>query len=109
MSDVAIEAVAAAVPAGEGPLEVVGDTAFARDLRARLGAGPIAAGARPAVIVEASGEASALAAALGRVADLGTVVLAGPRASTPVDLDLYADLHVRGLTVVGVAPAAGGG
>lgn len=107
MSGRAIAAVAAAVPVGGGPLEVTGDGPLARALRARLAAAaaPVA-DAPPTVIVETTGEAAAVRAALARVADLGTVVLAGPVAPGPVALDVYGDLHVRGVTLVAVAPDA---
>jgi len=39
-----------------------------------------------------------------RVDDLGTVVLAGPPVDADGTVDLYADVHVRGLTVIGVVP-----
>lgn len=54
---------------------------------------------RPDIVVEDTGTADGLAAALAAVADLGTVVLAGPLPIEDPDLDLYADLHVRGITV----------
>ena len=108
MSDAGIEAVVAAIGTAEGAVEVLGDSAFARELRSRLGVAAPAAGGRPTVVVETSGDGAALGAALARVDDLGTVVLAGPAAGAqPVALDLYADLHVRGLTLVGVPAATG--
>ena len=107
-----MQAVADAIAASHGPVEVLGDSTFARQLRVRLGAGAVAIGVRPAVVVETSGDATSLGAALERVADLGTVVLASPGgARDPLEstaaLDLYADLHVRGLTIVGVPPPCG--
>ena len=105
MSERAIAAVAAAVPAGAGPREVTGDGPLAQALRARLAAAP-GAGAAPAVIVETTGNPGAIRAALARVADLGTVVLAGPVTPGPVALDVYGDLHARGLTLVAMAPGA---
>jgi len=109
VSDAALDGVVAAIGSAAGSVEVLGDGAFARALRARLGTGiPPAGDARPAVVVETSGDAAALGAALARVDDLGTVVLAGPVAGAePVALDLYADLHVRGLTLVGVPAGTG--
>jgi len=110
MSDAAIDGVVGAIGATPGPVEVLGDSAFARALRARLGAATPAEGVRPVVVVETSGEAAAIAAALARVDDLGTVVLAGlSTGAGPVALDLYADLHVRGLTLAGVPAPAGAG
>jgi threonine dehydrogenase-like Zn-dependent dehydrogenase len=105
-----VDAVAAALPAGDGALEVSGDGPLAAALRSRLGCGsPNDADPPPAVLVETTGGAQAIRDALWRVADLGTVVLAGELEAGPVELDLYGDLHVRGLTIVGVAPAAGAG
>jgi hypothetical protein len=51
-------------------------------------------------IVETTGDFARVRDALRACPDLGTVVLAGPIAGSPPALDLYADLHVRGLTVV---------
>ena len=84
---------------GTDAAEVVGAGALADALRARLRA----PGTPPAAIVDTTGDPAALADALARVDDLGTVVLAGPPPGEPVALDLYADLHVRGLTLIGVA------
>ena len=39
-----------------------------------------------------------------RVADLGTIVLVGEALGRTADMNLYADVHVRGLTLVGVSP-----
>ena len=103
-------AAAAAIPPGRQSIEVTGDGPLAHALREMLGsaADPGTGDARPAVVVETTGSPEAIRAALERVADLGTIVLAGPVAAAPVALDAYPDLHVRGLTVVGVpAPAHG--
>ena len=85
---------------GTDAAEVVGTGALADALRARLRA----PGSPPAAIADTTGDPAAIADALARVDDLGTVVLAGPPPDGPVALDLYADLHVRGLTLIGVAP-----
>ena len=103
MSDDHARSAAAAVPAGARRVDVVGDGALAARLRESLPA-PSSTGA-PDAIVETTGDPAAIADALRRLDDLGTLVLAGPAPRGPVALDLYADLHVRGLTVVGVAPA----
>lgn len=55
-------------------------------------------------VVETTGEPAAIEAALQRAPDLGIVVIAGPMATAPAPLDLYSDLHVRGLTVLCVPP-----
>lgn len=94
----------ALVPGGCASVEVIGAGAFADELRARLDdRARQNADARPCAIIDTSGEEAALVAALQRVDDLGTVVLAGPQPASPLTLDLYADLHVRGLTIVGLA------
>ena len=92
-----------AVPTGASPVEVLGDGPLAELLRRSLGTDD--ASRRPAVVVDTTGDAAELARALRRLDDLGTLVLAGPPPSEPLALDLYGDLHVRGLTVVGVHEA----
>ena len=101
MIDRMIDAVIAALPAGAAAVEVAGDGELASALRARVAAIAAPAGSRPAVVIETTGDGAAVQAALRRVADLGTVVLAGPPPAVAVALDLYGDLHVRGLTLVG--------
>ncbi|MEY2513504.1 MAG: hypothetical protein QOJ89_862 [bacterium] len=105
MKDTAIDAVVAAIGACDGPVEILGDGGLAGELRGLLAARAPVAGARPEVVVETSGGVAALAAALERVADLGTVLLAGPIGlGEAAALDLYAELHVRGLTIIGLPP-----
>lgn len=102
MSDAVVQAVADAVAGLPRPLEVLGSGELADRLRQRLGA--TSESQPPATIVEASGTAEGLREAFERVATLGTVVLAGPEPQGPVALDLHDDLHVRGLTLVGLGP-----
>lgn len=90
------------LPKGEGLVEVVGTGTLADEVR-RLLRDRVRLprpDERPTAIIETTGEPAELEAALQRVDDLGTVVLAGPLPSQPLALDLYADLHVRGLTLV---------
>ena len=96
----------AACEAWPGPVEVLGTGALAEVVRALLAERGRDAGGpgRPAAIVDTPGDAAALRAALGRLDDLGSLVLAAPPADT-LDLDLYPDIHVRGLRIHGVAPA----
>ena len=62
-------------------------------------------GERPRAIVETTGDPRAILDATRRVAELGIVVLAGESLGRGVaELNLYPDVHVRGLTLVGVAP-----
>jgi hypothetical protein len=93
-----------ALAAAAGPLEVPGDGALATFLRAQR---PAPDGAeRPAVVVELTGRAEAILGATTRVRDLGTVILARDPVA-PIDLDLYPDVHVRGLRLVGSPPPSG--
>jgi hypothetical protein len=55
-------------------------------------------------VVDTTSDPAVLAEECRRVADLGTIVLAGELLDGSVDLDLYPDVHRRGLRVVGVAP-----
>lgn len=89
-------------------VEVVGEGKLAEEVRLLLGAAlqQDPAAAPPTGVVVATGDPAAVAAALVRVDDLGTVVLAGAAPREPAVLDLYGDLHVRGLVLVGV-PSAG--
>jgi threonine dehydrogenase-like Zn-dependent dehydrogenase len=100
-------AAAAAAVSGATPVEVIGSGELAAAVRAELGVPSHATQERPGTIVETTGEVAEIQAALARVRDLGTVVLAAAPAPTEPDLDLYADLHVRGLTVVGVVEPPG--
>jgi hypothetical protein len=80
-----------------GPLDVRGSGAVAEALRAeRADAGD----GRPAVVLDLTGEPDEIRAATASLADLGTLVLARDPVA-PVDLDLYPDVHVRGLRIVG--------
>jgi threonine dehydrogenase-like Zn-dependent dehydrogenase len=100
-----VKAVELALADGAQWVEVLGEGELAESLRARLGA-RAAGRSQPGAVIETTGDTDAIAHALERVADLGTVILAGP---PPVDagaLDLYANLHVRGLTLVGLATAS---
>ncbi len=93
-----------AIPDIAGRVEIVGEGPLADELRQRLGDRAQAhPNSRPTAIIETTGEPAAIVSALQRVEDLGTVVLAGPCPSDAVALDLYADVHVRGLTIIGVA------
>ena len=56
---------------------------------------------RPAVIVDTVGSGASIAASAGRLANLGALILAAPTEGS-VALDLYPDVHRRGLTLVGV-------
>ena len=96
-------AVLDAVADSPRPIEVVGDGAVATRLRASLGLTGSATEEPPGTIIETTGAVDSLRDALARVANLGTIVLAGPCPAIGA-LDLHDDLHVRGITVVGVEP-----
>lgn len=99
---VAQDAAAAAKP---GSVDVVGAGMLAQLVRLVTDG----ASERPHAIVDTTGDPAAIASALERVADLGTVVLAGESLGRRADLDLYCSVHVRGLTLVGIAgPVAAG-
>jgi hypothetical protein len=89
-----------------GPVEVVGDDPVARSLRERV---PVAVGGAgdvdgsPAVVIDASGSPDSIQEALHRLRDLGTLVLTRPLdRGGAVNVNLYADLHFRSLTVIGL-------
>lgn len=93
------ERVVAAIGDEPGAVLVAGDGPDATSLRARFPGTP----AEPNVVIETTGRAAGVQAALETVASLGIVVLAGPVPDDPPMLDLYRDLHVRGLTIIGVS------
>lgn len=83
-----------------GPVTVNGRGLLARFTRILLGLEGEEPD-RPAVIVDTVGSATAIGAAASRLADMGALVLAAPTEAT-VSIDLYPDVHLRGLTVAGV-------
>jgi hypothetical protein len=103
----------AAVAAVEGvafhSVEVTGSGLTAHQVRALLGNGSPASSeharfARPSAIVETTGAAPVIIEATKRLADLGTLVLVGESPTYELEMNLYPDVHVRGLTLVGVPP-----
>lgn len=100
---------AAATRRPNGLVEVTGDGELATEVRGALAAvtdsQPRNAGrpaGAPACIVDTTGQPEVIEAALTRLADLGLLVLAGP--VSELALDLYPDVHVRGLRLVGIEP-----
>ena len=83
------------------PVAVRGDDDLADRLRARV---PAPTDARPATVIDTTGTAAGLTAALEEVDDLGVVVSASLHPAETVDLDLYSDLHVRGITLKTLTP-----
>jgi hypothetical protein len=106
---VAREAAAAAQGLPPGRVDVVGGGLIARRVRALVGDANAATAERPRAIVELTGDPEAIVAATRRVADLGVVVLAGETNERRTEINLYADVHRRGLTLVGVASPLGQG
>jgi hypothetical protein len=88
----------------EGVVDVVGVGAVAWLVRTDRGSHRLAEDA-PAAVVDLTGDPDVIVDAARRVADLGTIVLAGDPAGRVVDFDFYPDVHVRGLRLVGVSPA----
>jgi hypothetical protein len=83
-----------------GPVEVRGDGLIAHTVRAALSDRGNGA-ERPAAVVDCSGDPTYLLDALGRVSDLGLIVLAGEPLGRPLAVDLYIDVHRRGLRLIG--------
>jgi hypothetical protein len=92
-----------------GPVEVSGDGERARRLTELVGGHPSGAGqvVAPGTVIDTTGTAEGLQRAFARVAALGTVILAGPEPIRPVALDLHDDVHVRGLTIIGLGAQPG--
>jgi hypothetical protein len=58
----------------------------------------------PRAIIDITGDPSAIVDATRRVAALGTVALVGEPLERRAEMNLYPDVHMRGLTLVGVSP-----
>ena len=106
---IADEAVAIVEGTPPESIEVTGSGLIAQRVRALLkdGAaddGRSAAFEQPRAIVDTTGDPTVIADATRRIADLGTLVLVGESLGRRAEMNLYADVHVRGLTLVGVAP-----
>ena len=59
---------------------------------------------RPRGIVETTGRPAAIADAIADLDDRGVLVLAGEPAGRALAIDLYPEVHLRGLELVGVRP-----
>jgi hypothetical protein len=91
--------------AEDGPIEVLGGGFVADSTRALLGAKPDSwkgPSIRPQVIVDTTGDPETIADATRRLANLGSLILAGESRGGALALDLYADVHLRGLRIIGV-------
>ncbi len=89
-------------------IEVVGSGLIALQARALLGGrfGLSTPLEQPRAIVDTTGDPEVIVDATRRIAALGTVVLAGEGLGRKAEMNLYPDVHVRGLTLVGVRPAS---
>jgi len=97
-------ATSAASAAASARLPAVAGHGFvARHVRELLGIGAESPPPSPDLIVETRRDPASMLESTTRVADLGTVVLAGPPAGS-FRFDLYPDVHVRGLRLVSVSP-----
>jgi hypothetical protein len=103
---VALRAVEAVDGVPGDRVEVTGAGFVAGAVR-RLVGSPSAAkdGLRPLAVVDTTGDPEQVLEATRRLDDLGVLALAGETAGRSVDLDLYPDVHLRGLRIVGVSPA----
>lgn len=84
----------------QGAVEVTGRGVTADEVRLRL-AGQLANGSSAQAVIELTGKISELLRVTGAVVDGGIVVLAGEYVG-PVELNMYTDVHRRGLRVIGV-------
>ena len=88
--------------------EVTGDGILARMVRMKLDTCPAgrATGSRPApaAVVDTTGDPEVIRDSSRRLSAFGILVLVGESLDRRLDIDLYSDVHQRGLRVVGVAP-----
>jgi len=93
----------AVVAAGDSDdVFVNGSGRVASSVRRRLPARLAAAASGALVVVETTGDPESIRDATRSVADLATVVLCGEPSGRKLSLNLYPDVHVRGLVLVGV-------
>lgn len=93
---------------GAERVEVTGHGLLAARVRAHHPPAAPRRGARPDAVVETTGDPEVVVLAMGRLATAGVLVLAGEPLGRRLDVNLYKDVHVRGLRVIGVdRPRAG--
>jgi hypothetical protein len=97
---------ARAARSSEGAVEVIGTGLIAATVRRLTSEGQACrrGATRPHCIVDTTGDPAEVLAATQRLADLGVLVLAGESRRRRVVIDLYPDVHRRGLRVIGIAP-----
>jgi hypothetical protein len=106
---VAQAAVAAVEGVSPDSIEVTGSGLIALQVQALLGnhspdddrSTPFE---QPRAIIDTTGDPRVIVEATRRIAELGTVVLVGESLGRTAEMNLYPDVHVRGLTLVGVTP-----
>lgn len=100
---VARHAAAAVADLSPGSIEVIGSGLIAHLVRVLVGDDSVRSAEHPGAVVDATGDPAVIVDAARRVADLGTVVLVGEPLGRRVEMNIYEDVHMRGLTLVGVA------
>jgi hypothetical protein len=105
----AVAEIAVAATAGVSPdhVEVTGTGVIALQARALLAHGSSAdyrshGIEQAAAIIDTTGDPEVIVDATRRAADLGKVVLAGEALERTAQINLYPDVHMRGLSLVGV-------
>jgi hypothetical protein len=93
-----------AVSEVKGPVEVTGSDALADAIRQALPRARPEPNDRPSAVIETTGDPQMIEEPTRRLADEGILVLAGEPSEPAVELNLYPDVHGRGLWVVGVGP-----
>ena len=89
---------------GEGLVAVPGTGIVAVRIRQLIGDRLARAGGAPALAaVDTTGRADRIAEATEAVVDMGTVVLAMSGEAASIPIDLYSEVHKRGVRLVGVA------
>ena len=102
---VANAAIAAAKDVPADSIDVVGTGLIARQVRALLEESVSERRTeRPRAIIDTTGAPSAIVDATRRVAALGTVVLVGEDLGRETDMNVYPDVHARGLSLIGIGP-----
>jgi hypothetical protein len=87
-------------------VSVMGSGITAAEVRRLLDAarGSEAEADRPAAVIDTTGDPGVIIDATRRLADRGALILAGECLGRRTDINLYSDVHVRGLRVVGLGP-----
>jgi hypothetical protein len=89
-------------------IEIVGSGLMARQVRKLVAVRSAAERTQPieglGAIVDTTGDPRVIVDATQRIVNLGTVVLAGESLGHTVEMNLYPDVHVSCLTLVGVPP-----